>query len=374
MNENIVLIFFFISNNLVDKLLSKEIIRTYDNLGKIICIDFPTGDIVESEHVESRISFDKQRDKLIVYRNTKVFRYLSLVKFLVFRHKKFKNKIENLNISKDHVVIFSSGNMVMDINPVWPKLISTYIKIFSSNKIFFTYVGVGPLDLLINKIYLRNVLNKVEKFTVRDRNSLIELNKIGVENVVSCLDPILKSNITIKENSGYSKIGIAILGQICFKSKKEYTNYIKSITNIIKRLIQEDREVVLFSTDSSDYDEIYKLVELNNIPDKLIKVVKSQKDIENLYKTLSFLVGGRMHSMILAQQKVIPYLGFNWQNKISELFINVENQNIFKLTNELNNEKIHSIIQSSINNEVTQKHMIYINQKNNQKVVQGSLI
>lgn len=78
--------------------------------------------------------------------------------------------------------------------------------------------------------------------------------------------------------------------------------------------------------------------------------------------------------MILAQQKVIPYLGFKWQNKISELFKNVENQKIFELDNELDIDNIYTTIIQSMNNEIIQKEMIYLNQNNNPKVDEGSLI
>lgn len=374
MAKNIILIGFYNSNNLGDKLLAKEIIKIYENIGNIICIDFTTGNVVKSENIEAKINFELESDHLRVYRNTKVFRYLSLAKFLLLKQNKFKKKIEELDITSNDIVVFSSGNMIMDLNPVWPKLISTYIKCLKNSNIYFTYVGVGPVNLLINKMYLKSSLKNVKKFTVRDRNSLNELNKLGMKNVVNCLDPILKSEITSKDNATSQRIGIAILGQICFKSKNEYSNYILAITKIIKKLIIEGQEVVLFSTDASDYNEIYKLIKLNNIPEKLIKVIKNQKDIESLYNTLSFLVGGRMHSMILAQQKVIPYLGFKWQNKISELFKNVENQKIFELDNELDIDNIYTTIIQSMNNEIIQKEMIYLNQNNNPKVDEGSLI
>lgn len=358
--NTIVLFTFFKSTNLGDKLLSQFVLKKFGKNSKVIFVDFPTLEIIQDKY---SVKYHRHNPiKIQTYKTTKVYRYLSLLKFIFNRSNKSKIKDLKEQLPNSCTFIFSSGNMLMDLNPVWIYLIRSCLKIIKPKEVYFTYVGVGPIDLKINKYFLNDILNQTNKISVRDTSSQDVINSFNKDAILT-IDPILTYDLkypAINVNSR-NLVGICFLGEVCFKDKKSYLYYLNTIKNIINKLETKNLNYVIFSTDLDDYAFIYKYFNKN------IRSINSEEDLKNLYNSLYFLVGGRMHSIIYAQTQLVPFVGFNWQQKVNSLFKDINNINNLFECNKTYDEEIIEIIEDSLKNPKIINNMNKINKENIKK-------
>lgn len=374
--KNRIIIAFFNSENLGDRLLAKRAIEIYTNSNiNLIGIDFTTGSIIDCENYNAftqvtKKGINRKSSKVKINRNNILYKYLSLTKYIKNRYvlkNIYLNGFNKLRYQIDEVV-FTTGNMIMDVNPAWPFIIKDFINFFKNSNIYFSYVGVGPLEMKINKIILKKALANVDYFSVRDKNSKIELKNLGFNNIKITLDPILYDYQIDHYKGKRNQLGICLLSQICFKDKKSYKNYINFLDEILHYLNDNNLEYVVFSTDTSDYETMKYL---KNLKENNKFNIITEEDLNDLYNSFYYLIGGRMHSMILAQSKKTPYCGINWQKKVEQLFINTNNSSLLEIDN-LSSEKVIKYI-TTLNQDILSK-MNSTNIINNQIIVEGSLI
>ncbi|MEH7110731.1 hypothetical protein, partial [Bacillus sp. JJ1764] len=136
--------------------------------------------------------------------------------------------------------------------------------------------------------------------------------------------------------------------------------------------------VTLFSTDTIDWSaikEVESSLSTSEIKYFNISMPNSLEDIYELYGSLDYLIGGRMHSMIIAQKYLLPYIGVIWQSKVKGFGMVVESyEKLFDLKEFENSEQMFSIINSDINN--IQKIKIEMRNKNKEleKIIEKSKI
>ncbi|MDP3358415.1 MAG: polysaccharide pyruvyl transferase family protein [Lutibacter sp.] len=329
-----IIISFYESSNLGDLELSSSIDKILkDKDYNLTRYNFTTG-----------IRFENKEKFNLGNTNGFVFNVLKIIKFLmkfilgrvkydimVWKHITSKiwdkNTIFNEDFKQTDIVVFAGGNMIMDTSPAWPYLIKKYIdKANYFNKPFyFLYVGVGPLKYKNSKKVLGKSLRKVKGISVRDEmskkiiNGLVDPCKVILTADPVFSNPIKFKNKTFKKNE-YLNIGICVLGEMCFVSKNEFLAYIKNLELLVERLSKSENnslKIILFSTELLDYKAIeYLQSKIINNKYVTINKVRDLNDLYELYDGLNFLVGGRMHSMILAQKRLLPFMGIIWQDKI----------------------------------------------------------
>src|SRR5690625_6638921 len=100
-----------------------------------------------------------------------------------------------------------------------------------------------------------------------------------------------------------------VIGEACFPAQLANDKYLRNMYELIN-CIDEDsvEQIILFSTAEKDYININKLI--SNISNSKVTIynIKDYDDIVELYSKLSFLVGGRMHSLIFAQSMFLLYI------------------------------------------------------------------
>jgi len=370
--SNLIVIGFFESKNLGDKLLAKYAHRKYSKLpfDNVYFIDFTTSNICYTFDHEIVISDNyiklNQKSKNLIYK------YISLIKFIIKNKNKKKIKKINELICGDKTVIFSTGNLLMDINPVWIYLVNIYIKFLNPNKTIFEYVGVGPISLKINKNIFKNVFKKTDSISVRDYNSKTMVKRCSQLEVIETLDPILvykiKKIIDLPEKQ--KRVGICFLGEICFKNSLEYHKYLSFIKQLTDYYNQNNIDYVLYSTEINDYYYIYK-----NFT-KCVIYIKSEEDLYNLYNNLKFIIGGRMHSLIIAQTQLVPFVGVDWQNKIGDLFKLLSNKNLILEYNDTSLQTVINLTELYLDNntyyERALKSMELVNNHNSNKFIKSN--
>lgn len=326
--KNIILVSFFNSNNLGDKILSSNL--NYYILNKNINVlkyDFITS--LKVEKIDLEIFNNEFGPKLIKSKLIKICKniYGSIKHFISIDFSVFENEIQ-----KCDALIIGGGNMLMGLSLDFPLLFYKYVKIAKKYKknIFLISVGAGPLGSWFSRIIFKNSLNKVDFITTRDLQSKKNIESLvnGKYIEVSGDSAILCDSV--KLNKVNHNIGISVypykdprynsLGDI-----KEYKEYLINFKNFIEMLLdrQKGYTVELFSTEINDYNAINELMEvISNKYKERIKVIKinNYENLMSFYNSIDLLLGTRLHSIILAFTQGIPIIGLSWQPKVNGFF------------------------------------------------------
>src|SRR5690625_4585244 len=330
--ENVVLISFFKSENIGDIELSKELLKIVEKKHEVKSIyDFSTLNkiIIKDENKTTNETMNDYGFKrwlkniILLTLGRKNYRWLTYHRIVK------KNILMGLfkEIEYCQRVIIGGGNMLMDRDKTWPLRMKKIIDHCYKNKIKvdIVYVGAGPIPYPSTERIYKEIFDKIETLMVRDYRSksllmpYVESKKIHID-----YDPALfynqekyKTRLKSIESKKNITLGINVIGEECFPSQLANDKYLRNMYELIN-CIDEDsvEQIILFSTAEKDYININKLI--SNISNSKVTIynIKDYDDIVELYSKLSFLVGGRMHSLIFAQSMFLPYIALAWDNKV----------------------------------------------------------
>lgn len=331
----ILLVSFFISNNIGDLLIGKTLKEKIEKCGnEVIMYDFLQVRKIEeiNEDVEYGNLLPESKKHTVFLR--KMFGTQGqLLKYKCSKtwKRKFTQFAEDLRQCNE--VYFGGGNMIMDITPVWSFILQDYVRQIKKHNCNYSFVavGVGPIIHNFSKSIFRKVLSEAEKISVRGQASGTILEKIGINDYQLTVDPVLtlelkkeeirKKRIQNYQLTGKIDIGIGVLGRACFLSEKDYQVYVAGTKDMIDTLYsaKQINKIVLFTTEVMDYATMKRLESK-----KVSEIVcgKSADTIIDLYDNVDYIISGRMHSLILAQRCMVPFLAICWQKKVKE-FCNI---------------------------------------------------
>lgn len=402
-----VVVSFFKSNNLGDLALS----NTLDNLLRIkgydsVKYDYMT--VTSGDDINKEICFYEGINKSFVEKSNstiikqKVKKTLgnivgkNTISLLKYRFDKLCmngkwNDIEK-SIKESDIFVIGGGNMLMDINPTWPDIFQEYVLLAKKYQkdIYVVYAGAGPIYSKRSKKIYNNSLGLAKKISVRDQLSKEVCESIIKDKeIIQAVDPAffisinlvdlrLKKINNIKQDT-ILKIGVSVLGEMCFLSKEEHDIYLNSLFELVKSLsfaLKGQVDFVLFSTEIADYNAVHKFKEMFNLAEHYkVSVVNLSKldHVIELYKQIDFLMGGRMHGLIFAQKCTLPFIGVIWQDKIKGFgYVTNSDDRLYDIS-DISHKKdiiVNQII-SNINNINLIKNMQSINEKLYDLVLKG---
>lgn len=333
MVKKVAIVSFFISSNLGDVLLSRQITNTLEDL-EIIKIDFPTGKLV----------FDTlgTNDKSTKKTKTKLPRLIATIYgfcYMLKNKRAFINKLVK-ELSAVDAIILGGGNMIMDLSiiPEYSYLAFLYTEIAKKLNIpvFSFAVGVGPFRTGLQKKYAKKALQRCKINFVRDEQSYEMCKKMGL-SVDVCGDPAFSYLPTLMVNKSLQKrIAICIADYMCVKNSISRQDYVNRWIEIIRALNKKfpNHIISLFSSEARDYAVINEVYQRLDKGDN-VEVVNTTgiDDIVDLYSTTSVLLAMRMHSIIISILSEVPSIGLSWQPKIDSLFeMSGRTQYLFDIT------------------------------------------
>lgn len=262
-------------------------------------------------------------------------------------------------LKKVDVLIIGGGNVLYDFTPQSESSYALKIIIEEAKKlkkkIFVTSIGIGPFqnNKQISKVF--SVLNDVDYITFRDERYKKYLKNINLkeEKYLSSIDPVFLLETEKKEheiNMEKIKIAVCLLDYRLNKATEdEYKNYIESMKEIILKLgAMKNIEVILFSTEVKDYLTVNEIfASLKNEKRISMEIIETKKELLEFYSKIDFLIGTRMHSMIVAASQYIPFVGISWQPKVEEMFILMNEEDSVFFIEKLDVE-VDNIIQKSL--------------------------
>jgi polysaccharide pyruvyl transferase WcaK-like protein len=389
-----IVISFFESSNIGDLELSSSIdIILKSKAYTITKYNFTSGIRVENKKNIEFLVNDSFMTKLLspIKKLTRLILgevgYSILVWKMITSKRWDKNNNFNEDFKQTDIVVFAGGNMIMDLSPTWPYLIKKYISKanYFNKPFYFLYVGVGPLRYSNSKRILKKSFLKLKGISVRDEISEKIIKELtDSKKVTLTADPVFLNPVKLinkkNEKAEDLNIGICVLGEMCFDSRDEYLTYITNLKLLIEKLSEFEKnsiKITLFSTELLDYKSIEYLSSLIiNSKYVTINTVKDINDLYKLYDGLNFLVGGRMHSMILAQKCLLPFIGIIWQDKIRG-FSKLTNSEDKMFTSESFIEKINDIVNEIFKQSKDEKVLIEMDKTNmelQKVVINGDII
>ncbi|GAA0478725.1 polysaccharide pyruvyl transferase family protein [Alkalibacterium indicireducens] len=226
--------------------------------------------------------------------------------------------------------------------------------------------SMGPFDfnedVVIN---IKEALQKVVVINPRESQGVEDLKDIGVsENVKKIPDMVLTNQTPINWNNIYRKKEKEKQYEVLSNSVAivpnaqnfKYGNK-DEVLEIYRKTIQylRKRNINIYLTKHSHNDtEACHLIKNMFTDDSGVKMIvddMTPKEFENLIKQFNFIIGSRFHSVVHAYKVGTPSIILGWATKYIEL-AQLFNQNnyVFDVRNNINEELFLEKIQNMINN------------------------
>lgn len=203
--------------------------------------------------------------------------------------------------------------------------------------------GIGPINRRINRLWTKNILNKVDFITLRDENSRIFLEELEVTNkrIKVTADPVFTleasqdsvvDNIFKTERIPQDKplVGVSI------RSWENEEKILDVVSKAIDYMISNyDVNVVLipmhYPEDLSVSIELLKRV--NSGRCFVIRNTYSVEDTMGIIGRLDMIIAMRLHSLIYAASQLVPMIGIIYDPKVEGFLKSIHMDRMLKVEN-----------------------------------------
>ena len=231
-------------------------------------------------------------------------------------------------------LISGGGSLFQDVTS--SRSIFYYIGIMwlaklAKKPIFIYAQGVGPIEKKNNRKIVGRFFNKVDYITLRDKESKLLLNDIGVRKDIDIVpDPVMGFNIENYEfklpeyytNDDYITVSIR-------DWKKNNSEFQKNIALTCDKIIESGINVV-FIPMHGEHDEKIS-IEVANMMKYNAKVLSKNLTMEEkmMYiKESKLMIGMRLHALIFAATVGTPMIGISYDPKIDSYLKLIEQPSI----------------------------------------------
>lgn len=235
----------------------------------------------------------------------------------VYRYNIFEIAAE---MKKGDIFISGGGSLLQDTTGI--KSIPYYLgliflaQLFGMKTIFFAQ-GVGPVNSGFYRFLIKKVLNNVDYLSVRDLDSKLLLEEIGIDkNRIQIIDdPVYGLNNSKTDKEGEKKkVGVAV------RSWKD-NQYLEILADFLNYLIKKEEVIITIIPFHKDEDiKIgYKLKKMLYTNPEIKEYTDNLEDINRLFSSFDIFVGVRLHSLIFAAINCVPFIAISYDPKVESL-------------------------------------------------------
>jgi polysaccharide pyruvyl transferase WcaK-like protein len=337
------------------------------------------GDDIQPIAIINALGKDKFDYKIFIkgYPN----KYVNLNAELILLKKKKLNLRKIISAAKDiDLLLVGGGGIIQEYgrNPFFLKfltrgltflLINVYLFILFKKKVMILGVGVGNVNSILGRYYVKKIFNKINLITVRDEYSKEKLKKLGVFNkqLFVTADPVFmypfKPNIKKKKDRLNVIINFREGCSYEFKpnGQERFRKNIFQLTKLINYLTSEmEANIMLVPFDESNFKDLFLAKELLRLSKNKsrITIKESFKDMNELltfFSNADFSICARQHAVICSIIAGTPTIGISYDPKVENIFKRIYLKDLCISINDLNaNEliaKIKLINKKSIRNK-----------------------
>ena len=278
-------------------------------------------------------------------------------------------------IKKSDLLISGGGSLLQDVTS--SKVIPYYLGIvkiaqFYKKPVVFYSQGIGPVAKGFGKVLIKSIVNKVDHVFVREEGSKRLLEKLGVTKapITVAIDPVLgiepKKEVVdkIKELLPEGKkVGFYIRP---WKNDEEMIGRIGHLAQYIESCGYRVYFIPMYyKEDLKIAEEIASRVKGN------VHVVSQELTIDEVvaYTTqFDFIVGMRLHSLIMAHAVNVPMIGLSYDPKVGGFLKEVGVQYCMDV-DKIDEEVFKGYVENLLDNlDKEQQRIQNVNKEKKQKV------
>lgn len=231
-------------------------------------------------------------------------------------------------------LISGGGSLFQDVTSSRSILYYTgiiWLAKFAKKPIFIYAQGVGPIEKKNNRKIVGKFFNKVDYITLRDKESKLLLNSMGVRKDIDIVpDPVMGFNIEnyeFKLTKYYTKddyITVSIRDW-----KKNNSEFQKNIALTCDKIVESGINVV-FIPMHGQYDETIskQVVSLMRHNATVLSKDLTMEEKMMYIKESKLMIGMRLHALIFAATVGTPMIGISYDPKIDSYLKLIEQPSI----------------------------------------------
>jgi len=293
----------------------------------------------------------------------------------VFHNRPFRRRAGYiLDTSKRKYFILGGGDLIRDsadsmVCQSWLKHLSRAI--YLRRKTLVLGVSVGDIWRDETKKLIPEVLNQVDLIAVRDNNSRLKLEKLGVKKKINIINDL--ALFALPEAKEFTlaaskrlKIGISTRS---LRGRGDKSGLTKShdfqinLARIADFLVEEynaELHFIPFHTyekdycrDGDDYINILETLKYSRFSEKMIvhRYIDSLNDLHQIILSLDLMIGVRLHSLILALGLGVPIIGAEYDSKIKDFTEEVGQQYFSIPTEKFTVEEVSQRVKTILSNQ-----------------------
>ncbi|MDK2820479.1 MAG: hypothetical protein PWP31_444 [Clostridia bacterium] len=247
-------------------------------------------------------------------------------------------------ISQSDLLISGGGSLFQDVTG--PKSLIYYLGIVVLARLLKKPViiyaqGLGPLKHSWSRWLTAKVLNNVQLITLRDSESRQFLEGLGVKKppVYVTADPVLglkPENLDLESGKEkWEQLGLEkpVIG-ISVRSWPGAKSFWPILARVADDLVNKGWNILFLPFHfPSDVDACRQVARLMHNPSVILKENMDLSKIMAIIGELDFLIGMRLHALIMSAIMGVPFLALSYDPKVSSLARLTEQPLISSLTN-----------------------------------------
>ncbi len=244
----------------------------------------------------------------------------------------FKNIIRV--IKNCDLLISGGGSLLQDVTS--SKTIPYYLAIVKiaqlyKKKVVFYSQGIGPVNTKLGRWLIKRIVNNVDAIFVRDKASKKLLQEIGIKKEIGVsIDPVLGITTNNTKDKLVNTVGIYIRP---WESEEQNQKMIIAMKEGLINLLEDGYKLYMVPMHYEQDLEISRAlkaaleIELKerklDLQNQIIVLDKklSIKEVLRYTSQFDFIVGMRLHSLIMAAANCVPMIGLSYDPKVTS-FIN----------------------------------------------------
>ncbi|OGG12593.1 hypothetical protein A3D77_04620 [Candidatus Gottesmanbacteria bacterium RIFCSPHIGHO2_02_FULL_39_11] len=299
----------------------------------------------------------------------------------ILRLKLFKNVNQDANNPIDAIIsdyknadsimltgggYFRSQKGMLQSLSLLLEILPLRLSIILKKKIIVYPISFGPFAYSWQENYVAHLLKKADVVMVRESISYKKLLGYRLENIVLTSDLALLSTPNFKTASESNEIGFTVRSWLDSEKQDEFNLSIaSSILKFSKKHDVKVRPIVQVS--ASKYNEndavvtykICRMLKKEKVKVLSPRVVSDGSSPEKAYKNLSFLIGMRLHSVLIAATQGVVSCAIEYEHKTKGILSDLGMSKFIVSCEDANEHNLYPMLENAYKNRAnTRKNMI----------------
>lgn len=229
------------------------------------------------------------------------------------------------SLLRTDLLISGGGSLLQDKtskNGILYYLMIIFLGLLLRKEILILSQGIGPVDHKRNRRIMSFLLNRLTWIYVRDQDSLIYLEKMGVRQEIKVsADPVFLLEKASREERDqlWKKLDLDSKKKLIAVSLRDWTNKEKFLQASKDFLLSFDRDIYQVRYLAFHKGEDDLLLEGMVNKDEIVSQDLQPEELAWLIGQANFVLGMRLHSLILAGAQEVPFVSISYDPKVDAL-------------------------------------------------------